>query len=127
MQITFDNTELLEFIHNILCDGLYHMVNYGFDLDFNEEEYKASKAKLHNPNIEDVQLQMIKDGYGLTFTDVEGEGENTKTLTLDLVRANIDSVPVDVLKKFIGTEADYDAGDADTFLQYLLFREVVFG
>lgn len=117
-------------IFTVLCDGLYYFGGYGFRLTYSGKQYNEAADALKAegkiaPCLEDVQLRMLHMGYGLTFQDIEGAGENTKVLTMKLVRDNLDRIPLETLKKI--RDEDYDAGDADEALQYILFGELIFG
>lgn len=122
MTITLTDKELYTILYAILCDGLYYFPSYGFRLAYDQEAYNVSRGKLNDPCIEDVQLQMLKDGYGLTFIDMEGD--NTVTLNAALINKNYQSVPVKTILTML--EGDYDAGVADECLQYLLYGKLMF-
>lgn len=117
------NEQLKSLLLSILCDGLYNMHGYGFELDYSESAYHIARAKLTNPCIEDVQLQMLIDGEGLTFTDLEGD--NTVTLTWDIAMENHSLIPLDILGDCVETGGDADS--LDLCLQYILFKEIIFG
>lgn len=109
----------------LLCDGLYFFGGYGFALDYSQEEYQLARMDLSDPTIEDVQKQMLLMGYGLTFTDLEGEGDQTTILTYDLIKEKLPSCPAKNVQNILNEE--YDAEDCDIVLQHILFGEIVYG
>ena len=109
----------------ILCDGLHFFGGYGFALDYSQEEYQEAKALTTNPSIEDVQLTMLKLGYGLTFTDLEGDSDQTTILTYDLIKEKLPGCPESNVQNILNEE--YDAEDCDILLQHILFGEIVYG
>lgn len=127
----------LHLVYTALCNGLYYFGDYGFRLDWNEEEYENARKELENgaPRSwdafcssichEDIQMQMLVNGKGILFEDVEGEGEHTKTLTLELVNQNWHHITHKVLGEF-ESEND-DANTSDLLLQYILFTDPIYG
>lgn len=115
----------LEYFFNSLCNSLGYFTSYGFEVDFNEEEYKKSKEKLTSPSYEEVFIQMLKDGYGLTVNDIENDGEYTTTIYLKDVVEKVQKTPIRHLSNMINEEDDADTGDV--ILQTVFFDEVVFG
>jgi len=118
-------SDKLEVLHTALCDGLDYFCGYGFEIDANKIAYTTAKNKLSNPCYEDVLIQLLKDGEAITFVDVENDGEETSVLILATFLDRYNNVPKDTIKKL--KEGDYDAIDADDFLQYILFNEITFG
>lgn len=115
----------LDVLNTSLCDGLSYFCGYGFEIEYNKEQYKEAKEKLNNPCFEDVLIQILKDGHDITFVDVENDGEETSVLTLATFLDRYSFVPDDTIKAL--KDGDYDATDADNFLQYILFSEITFG
>lgn len=126
MTITLTPEELYDIVLSCLCDGLYYFSGYGFTLEYDQAEYEISRGKLTNPSREDVQLQMLKDGYGLTFRDEAETTEDSHTVTLNaaLINQNYQSIPAKTILTML--EGDYDAGVADECLQYLLYGKLIF-
>lgn len=118
------NEQLKQLLLSILCDGLYNFVGYGFELEYSDDEYLAAKSKLTRPSLEDVQLQMLLDGFGLEFVDIEGEGDNTAILTWELATENCSLIPSDILGDCL--ENGGDADSLDLCLQYILYKEQLF-
>lgn len=117
--------EKLDVLNTALCDGLSYFCSYGFQIDYNKEQYKEAKEKLNNPCFEDVLIQILKDGNAITFVDVENDGDETSVLTLATFLDRYSLVPSDTIKAL--KDGDYDANEADDFLQYILFSEITFG
>lgn len=112
-----------EFFHNALCNSLDYMCGYGLEFDYDEDEYKASREKLTNPCFEDVLMQMLKDGYKLTFVDVEGEAY-TSSITLKDVHERVSKTPFEYLSDMI--EERDDANTGDVILQTVFFEDIIF-
>lgn len=117
--------EKLDVLHTALCDGLSYFCGYGFEIDYNKEQYNEAKEKLNNPCFEDVLIQILKDGNDITFVDVENDGDETSVLNLASFLDRYSLVPKDTIKAL--KDGDYDAIEADDFLQYILFSEITFG
>lgn len=134
MKLTATDTEMLQLAYDVLTTGLPNFVGYGIELDYNEQEYATAKESLitsgsTKPNdicIEDVQREMLRMGYGLTFTDTEHEDDDEPvTLTLELIKKNWDSIPFGRIEAVLNE--NYDADDADVIAQHMLYGEVVYG
>lgn len=123
--------EKLKLVYDCLTTGLPTLALCSFELDYSDKEYKAARdnlAKRMDPDricIEDVQTEMLRMGYGLTFIDHENEGEYTKTLNLNLIEQNWDKLRSRELTDYIAE--NWDADTADNMVQCILFGEVVFG
>jgi len=125
MKITLTEKESEEYFYNALCNGLGCMSDYGLSLVWDKKKYDASKAKLNSPCVEDVFMQMLRDGYSITFEDEECEGEYTRSIGLKEVYDRVQKTPVEHLMNMV-TEND-DAVTADVILQTVFFEEVIFG
>lgn len=123
--IAKEEADKLDVLYTALCDGLSYFCGYGFEIDYNKEQYKEAKEKLNNACFEDVLIQLLKDGNNITFVDVENDGEETTPLNLASFLDRYSFVPDDTIKAL--KDGDYDAIDADNFLQYILFSEITFG
>lgn len=133
MEIKLTHSESEEFFYNALCNGLSFVQGYGLELEYDESEYAASRARLGEDNpamfmsacYEDILMQMLKDGYSLTLEDVEGDGENSATITLADVHQRVSSVDAqDLMDMHNGND---DACTADIILQTVFFNEIIFG
>jgi hypothetical protein len=131
--ITLSKEVSEEFFYNSLCNalGTGYMSGYGLELHTDENEYKQSKNNWQekNPNqtccYEDVLMQMLRDGYKLTFIDNECEGEYNRSITLKDVHEKVQKVPVNFLNDMI--QQNDDAETADVILQTVFFDEIIFG
>ena len=131
--ITLSKEVSEEFFYNSLCNalGTGYMSGYGIELTTNYKEYKQSndKWKSEHPNqtccYEDVLMQMLRDGYKLTFVDNECEGEYTRSITLKDVHEKVQNAPVRFLNDMI--QQNDDAETADVILQTVFFDEIIFG
>lgn len=114
-----------EYFYNALCNGLSYMSGYGLRLDFSEIEYKISRNKLTSPCLEDVFMQMLRDGYKLTLIDEECEGEYTRSIGLKEVHDRVQKTDASSLIN-VANEND-DADTADAILQTVFFEDIIFG
>ena len=136
MNVSATTEEKVYAVYLALTTGLPYFSGYGFILDYSETEYDKAKQVLKDSYkkgiltdticIEDVQAQMLHMGYSLNFIDGENDDEVTK-LTLSLIESNWDKVPANIAILFDKDDGDYDADDADSLMQYLLFGEIVYG
>lgn len=122
-----------EFITTLLSDGLFYFSGYGFYISYKENEYEISKQKLGlGACLEDIQAQMILDGFAITVIDDEGDWEYTTDLTLDLIEsALLEHLETEPDQTFISAydeviSGDYDADSCDIVMQYILFGGVMF-
>jgi hypothetical protein len=128
MTISLTPIESEDYFLNALCNGLHELGNYGIELDYNEDEYKLSRASL-GPNammlpcFEDVLMQMLRDGYKLDFTDTEAE--ETTSITMHDVYARVQTTDTRHLLHMINEQDD--AITADVILQTVIYGEVIFG
>jgi len=126
MKITLTPSESEEFFHTALCNGLGYLEQYGIELDYNEDEYKSSRAKIgpNAPCFEDVLLQMLRDGYKLKFIDNEN-GMDEVDVTLQDIH---EKVQLTESRHLLDMENENgDADTADAVLQTVLYGEVIFG
>lgn len=125
MEIKLSTTESEEYFYNALCNGLDYISSYGLELEYSEHEYQRSKAKLTNPCIEDVLMQMLRDGKSLIMNDIECDGEYTSEITLQHIHERVAKTPLRFLTDMIN-END-DAETADVILQTVFFEDIIFG
>lgn len=121
-----------------LCDFLSMGIEgicYWGTTDYNEDEYRKSKAKLidqkmGNVSWEEVLGQMLLDGYHIHIIDIEDgeESEYTKDLTLENLKKGI-SMWILNPKYHNGSDdwTDVDAVDGDIIMQFALFEDIIFG
>jgi len=131
MKITFEATtaEKLKLVYDCLCSGLPILATSGIELDYSDAEYDAAKKHLaaSNPKdiicIEDVQVEMLRQGNSLTFTDTEND--EAVDLNLALIEENWSKLRTKDVLDYINE--DYDAQTSENIMQTLLYGEVVFG
>lgn len=128
MEIKLTTEESEKYFHNALCNGLGYMCSgYDLELYYNNDEYKLSKNKLLESGsdacLEDVWLQMLKDGYILTIVD-KGQDEFSE-ITLSKVHERVQKTPIRHLMDMINEQDD--AVTADVILQTVIYNEVIFG
>jgi hypothetical protein len=126
MKIILEPRESESIFHDALCNGLGCLGQYGIDLDYNEDEYKSSRSKIgpNAPCFEEVLMQMLHDGYSLTFTDTEN-GEDEVNVTLNDIHEKVQLTESRHLLDIINETGD--SGTADAVLQTVLYGEVIFG
>lgn len=129
MKIILEKKESEEIFFNAMCNGLGYVTGYGLELDFKQEEYDAAKAALkekgESPCIEDVLMEILKQGGGITLVDVECEGEYTRTITLKDVHERVSQAPANHILDMINEQDD--ACTADVILQSVFFQDIIFG
>lgn len=129
MQIILNEQEELQVLEALLCDGLHYFNGYGINLKYSESEYAKAREQWTQehqgkaPCVEDVQIEMLKMGYGLDFMDTQS-GEFTRTLTLESFRANIQEASPHILLVIL--DGDYDITHVDTVLQTVLYGKPIF-
>jgi hypothetical protein len=126
MKITLTPSESEEFFYTALCNGLGYLGQYGIELDYNEDEYKSSRATIgpNAPCFEDVLMQMLRDGYKLKFIDHEN-GMDEVDVTLHDIH---EKVQLTESRHLLDMENENgDADTADAVLQTVLYGEVIFG
>lgn len=125
MEIKLTHKESEKYFLNALCNGLGELSGYSVELEYINEDYQSAKANLSetSPSYEDILMQILKDGNGLKFIDMEG-GEETVTITIDDVYAKMPLVPFKHLSDMI-LEND-DAVTADVILQTIIYGDTIF-
>ena len=107
----------------------YYMTGYGIELETNDKDYTKARQTLkdkgESPSLEDIWMQILRDGNALTFEDVEGEGDQTKVITMKDVHEKVQNTPMENLAALLNE--DGDAGDADILMQTVLYGSVIFG
>jgi len=125
MKITLTPEESEEYFYNALCNGLDYFQGYGFDLDYDADQYYKAREKLKSPCFEDVLMQLLRDGGQLIFKDVENEGDMTRIVTLKDIHERVQNAPIKTLIEMADQEDDADT--ADIILQTVLFNEILLG
>ena len=125
MKIILTPEESEEYFYNALCNGLDYFHGYGFDLDYDADQYYEAREKLKSPCFEDVLMQLLRDGGQLIFKDVENEGDMTRIVTLKDIHERVQNAPIKTLTEMADQEDD--AITADIILQTVLFNEILLG
>lgn len=145
MEIKLTTEESEKHFHSAICNGADYIQAHGVELDYEAIDYKQAKKNLQEklgkgevPHemyvfpgnspaicIEDVLMQILRDGNKLKLIDHEGEGEYTRTITLADVHERVQKTPVRHLMDAIN-END-DATTADVIIQTVFLNEVIFG
>jgi hypothetical protein len=127
MQIKLDPKEAQDIFHTSLCNimGTGYFNGYGLEFTWDDDVYKEARKKLQSPCLEDVILQIIKDGGTLGVIDHECDGEYNAHIDLKVLEERMELVPAKNLLNIINEEDDAD--DADIVLQTLFYGDVIFG
>ena len=125
LKISLTNELSEEIFYNALCNSMDYMCSsYGLDLRYKESDYKNAKAKLTNPCIEDVWMQMLRDGSKIGLKDLEG-GMGTEYITLDTIHERVKNVPITDLLDMI--DENDDATTGEIVLQIVFLNEIMYG
>lgn len=127
MQIVLTHEESEKIFHNSLCNG-HEIAYYGLQMQYDNDEYQKAKEVLkdkgESPCLEDVWMEMLRQGYTLTLFDEEN-GMDPSTITLSDVHERVQLTQVDHLLDAIN---EHDDGiTADVILQTVFYKEVIFG
>ena len=127
MKIQLEPQEAQDIFHTSLCNimGTGYFNGYGLEFTWDDDAYGEARKKLQNPCLEDVILQIIKDGGILGVIDHECEGEYDAHIDLKAIQERMELVPAKNLLNIINEEDDAD--DADIVLQTLFYGDVIFG
>jgi hypothetical protein len=130
MKIILEVKEVLEMVHSALCNGgLSELRMCDVELDISQQDYQEAKDAFlaqndTSPCIEDVYVQILKNGKAIKFFD-HNEGEE-KSFTLEgAIKALSTEDASDVVLTY-KNEGD-DAYTAVELLQHCLYGEVLFG
>tara|TARA_R110000851_G_scaffold329247_1_gene500949 strand:- start:217 stop:591 length:375 start_codon:yes stop_codon:yes gene_type:complete len=121
VKIVLSTEKSLELFHDALCNGLNYINSYGISVDWNNDEFKAAKSKLKTPCLEDILIQVLKDGNVINFAGEDG----TTDVTLEMVLERIPKVELDTLLTMIQEQGD--ALTADNIIQTVVYGEVIYG
>ncbi|MDP2692730.1 MAG: hypothetical protein Q8O88_03780 [bacterium] len=128
MKIILTKEESEKHFYNALCNGS-SLADCG-SIDYAVKDYKAAKRnfkKLHSgesPCLEDVWMQILRDGKSLRYVDHEDKDMN-RTITLKMVHDRVAKTPLTHLVDAVN-END-DATTAYVILQQVIFDEQIFG
>lgn len=140
MKIEFTKIDAEKIIFDSFCNGgLIEMQHSGVSIDWNSElnktNYSNAKKRLEERGttsicLEDVYIEILKNGDEIQFTDYEGDEELTN-LNLEDAVANFnclkDEEKIDLAKLLDEDGCDTDAWDCFNAIQYALYGEVIFG
>ena len=132
MKIVLTHEESESYFYDSLCNSLgYIESGYDLELTYEDEDFNTAKSHLKaqlGPDVcicyEDILLQILKDGKGLTLTD-HGYGDYTSTITLKDVHEKVANTPINHLLDMVNENGDACTGDV--ILQSVFFGDVIFG
>jgi hypothetical protein len=132
MEIKLTATESESIFYDALCNGLFYIDGYGLEFDYQQTDYEKAKKELKKQRgekeelcREDVWMEILRIGGKLTLIDHECEGEYTRSITLKDVHDRVNLTPADHLLAMY--EEQGDAGTADSVLQSVFYKEIIFG
>lgn len=115
-------TRQVELTRKNLCDLFCTAFEGGSNYWCSYVEYIGPK----DPEEKGVVWWGSKNLYDETFKIqlIDGEDEKTYTVDWDMVQKGFAKLPYWLMARLLD---DYDAGDADVMLQYIVFGEEVYG
>ena len=126
MKIILTPAESEKHFHNALCSG--SMLAQNGTLDYSIRDYNSAKKTLKKSGqsicIEDVWIQMLRDGKKLKYVDYEEKSMN-RDITLKMVHTRVANTPFEHFVDAV-LEKD-DAVTAYVILQQVIFNEQIFG
>ena len=141
MKIEFSKEDAEKILYDSFCNGglveLYHCsisVDWANETIPNEINYANAKTRLKEKGIsdfclEDVYIEILKNGDAIIFTDYEGE--ELIELKLDDALNNFNSLSdeekIDLAKLIDDDNCSTDAWDCFNAIQYALYKEVIYG
>ena len=129
MNITLTPQESENLFFDAMCNGLGELSYYDLQLDYDLDDYTESKEmlKLKNPNesicLEDILMQMLRNGKSLLVVD--SNDDERHPITLQLVHDRVSETPHRHLMDAINENGD--ATTADCILQTVIYGEVIYG
>ena len=127
MKIVLTTEESENIFFNSLCNG--HSLSYmGLSINYDDGQYQKAKQVLkdkgESPCLEDVWMEMLRQGYTLTLVDEES-GEDPAIITLTDVHNRVADTDIRHLMDAIN-EHD-DSTTAEVILQQVFYGQVIFG
>lgn len=134
MKIEFTEAEKRAIVLSLFTDNDIYI--HGLEFKYSEHLYK--QATIENPDLyhEDYILRALELGSVLVLHDTEG-GVNDSSLFLREIYAKLDidtegKKEDDTYSQFVRNvlqihNEDYDVENTDSVIQYLFYREFVFG
>ena len=142
MKIQFEKQDLEQILYDSFCNGgLSELYYCGIAVDWesnpNAMNYTNARTRLKEKQkeneticIEDVYIEILKNGDAIIFTDNEGDDELIQ-LRLDDALLNINSIndenKIELAKLLDEDNCDADAWDYFNAIQYALYKEVIYG
>lgn len=141
MKIILSDEDIIKLVYNAFCNGgLSEIQNSDVELRFFEGDYTKAKDILKAQPLssdticyEDVLVQLFKDGK-LIFVD--HNDDKKYEFTPALVRNNIDELvssdepnkqAIDEVMQVLDDDGDNDAWTNFNTLQFMIFKEIVYG
>ena len=138
MKIEFSKENAEKILYDSFCNGglteLYHRsISIDWEINPNKINYANAKTRIKEKGIssiclEDIYIEILKNGDAIIFTDYEGE--ELIELKLDDALNNFNSLSDEEkidLSKLIDDNCSTDAWDCFNALQYALYKEVIYG
>ena len=143
MKIKFEKKDLEQILYDSFCNGglseLYHCgISADWESNQNHINYINARTRLKEKAkeneticIEDVYIEILKNGDAIIFTDDEGGSDELIELRLDDALLNINSISdenkIELAKLLDEDNCDADAWDYFNAIQYALYKEVIYG
>jgi hypothetical protein len=143
MKIQFEKQDAEKILYDSFCNGgLSELYYCGISVDWesnpNSINYTNAKNRLKEKQkenqticIEDVFVEILKNGDAIIFTDNEDEDGELIELRLDDALNNINSIAdedkIQLAKLLDEDNCDADAWDYFYAIQYALHKEVIYG
>jgi hypothetical protein len=142
MKIEFSKQDAEKILYDSFCNGaLSELYFCGIEVYWennpNAMNYTNAKNRLKEKQkeneticIEDVYIEILKNGDAIIFTDYEGGSDELIELRLDDALLNINSISDEnkiELAKLLHEDCDADAWHYLNAIQYSLFKEVIYG
>ena len=133
MAIVLTNKQSESLFFDALCNcvGTGYIGAHGIALIYDKNEYDKAKAELTAKATEAVcyeaiLMQVLRNGGTMYLEDVENNGaENSNPIHLTDVHNRVKKAPLIALNRCLMERGD--ASDYDSILQYVFYKEVIFG
>jgi len=137
MDVILSKKEAEEYFHSALCNGgISEFQYYDLQLEYNQADYLEAKCSLKAKMVsneipteticyEDVLVEILRIGKTLKIVDEGYEGEYSREITLEMVHNNYKFAPAQTLLDYV--DGNDDACTADSLLQSIVYKEVIFG
>ena len=143
MKIQFEKKDAEQILYDSFCNGglseLYYCgISVNWESNPNATNYTNAKNRLKEKQkeneticIEDVFVEILKNGDAIIFTDNEDEDGELIELRLNDALNNINSInddaKIELAKLLDEDNCDADAWDYFNAIQYALYKEVIYG